>query len=88
MRYCQEVSGVVPAFESKDPDCGFRRRLIDLVRSCGLSHAAPEALETPEGEMVFIDLNPYGDWRGFFGRRREAEIAAALASTIKITAKS
>jgi hypothetical protein len=86
LRYCQEVLGEQPEFEAALPNRKTEKLLVKLVQSCGLTHAAPETLETADGRMVFIDLNPCGDWRGFYGRTRELEIAEELAHSITTTA--
>ncbi len=47
-----------------------------------------KTLETSDGRTVFIDMNPCGDWRGFFGHEKEAEIANSLARVIIARAES
>ncbi|MFI6811477.1 ATP-dependent carboxylate-amine ligase [Nonomuraea sp. NPDC050328] len=37
-------------------------RCVELVRSFGLSFGALDLIVTPEGEHVFVDLNPNGQW--------------------------
>jgi glutathione synthase/RimK-type ligase-like ATP-grasp enzyme len=36
--------------------------LVALTRSYGLTFSAPDLILTPEGEYVFLDLNPNGQW--------------------------
>lgn len=82
LRYHQEVLGERAAFKPARLDPAIARRLVKLIGAHGLHHTAPEFLETAEGEMIFIDLNPCGDWLGFFGEKAEEEIASALAIAI------
>jgi hypothetical protein len=37
-------------------------RCLSLVRSFNLQFAALDLIETPDGELVFLDLNPNGQW--------------------------
>jgi len=39
-----------------------RAGLHRLVRSFGLNFASIDMVVTPEGEFVFLDLNPNGQW--------------------------
>ncbi len=82
LRYHQEILDERPSFIPNELDSDVARRLAKLVALCGLAHAAPEFLEQPDGSMVFIDMNPCGDWKGFFGRHWEAQIADALTEVI------
>lgn len=86
LRYHQEVLHESPRFIPAEPDDQVAKKLVALVSSCGLTHAAPEILETRDGRMVLIDMNPCGDWIGFFGRRAESEIAQVLADSIRMSA--
>ncbi|HUR07931.1 MAG TPA: hypothetical protein VM347_35685 [Nonomuraea sp.] len=36
--------------------------LVALTRSYGLAFSAPDLILTPDGEYVFLDLNPNGQW--------------------------
>lgn len=42
-----------------------------LLKKLKLKYACPEFLLTKEGRLVFIDLNPCGDWMGFFNKEEE-----------------
>lgn len=59
------------------------RNLVKLVSSLGLKVAAPEFLIRQDGgEHVLIDLNPCGDWYGFFDDDTHLEIGHALADLL------
>lgn len=54
-------------------------RLKSLMSSLGLDMAAPEFLLSTDGQHVLIDLNPCGDWLGFFPRDSSQKIGDAIA---------
>jgi glutathione synthase/RimK-type ligase-like ATP-grasp enzyme len=39
-----------------------RAALVALTRSYGLTFSAPDLILTPDGEYVFVELNPNGQW--------------------------
>ncbi len=55
-------------------------KLNKLVITLGLSLCCPEFLITPSGEWILIDLNPCGDWHGFFPEQRRVEIIQKITS--------
>lgn len=59
---------------------GISRSIIALMQNLGLSTASPEFLIKDDGTHVFIDLNPCGDWAGFFPKTCNQEIAEKIAS--------
>ncbi|MFC0860736.1 MvdC/MvdD family ATP grasp protein [Sphaerimonospora cavernae] len=54
------------------------RRCADLVAACGLTYGAIDLIVTPEGEYVFLEINPNGAW-GFVEERTGLPIAEAIA---------
>ena len=56
---------------------------IALMKKLSLSIASPEFLLLDDGTHVFIDLNPTGDWCGFFSEEVNREIILALIETFK-----
>ncbi|MFI7538108.1 MvdC/MvdD family ATP grasp protein [Streptosporangium sp. NPDC049376] len=54
------------------------RRCADLVASLGLSYGAIDLILTPEGEYVFLEINPNGAW-GFVEQRTGLPVADAIA---------
>ena len=58
--------------------------LQELNHRLNISHSCPELIVTESGRIVLIDLNPCGDWYGFFSEDVHREIAQTLA---KICAK-
>ncbi len=58
------------------------KKLSILMKSLGLNISAPEFLIDQYGEHVFIDLNPCGDWHGFFPENINKEIIQAITKTL------
>lgn len=56
--------------------------LLSLIKHLGLTVSAPEFLITKTGELIFIDMNPCGDWYGFFNEETNCEIVSALVKHI------
>lgn len=54
-------------------------KLHGLQTRLKLSICCPEFLITPQGKWILIDLNPCGDWYGFFGEKERSEIAIAIS---------
>lgn len=59
-------------------------KIRSLMKVLQIQVAAPEFLLTKAGELVFIDLNPCGDWWGFFSDQVRAEITSTLTEVIKL----
>jgi hypothetical protein len=58
-------------------------RLVELNKHLGISVSCPELLVRKKGgEPVLIDLNPCGDWWGFFTEDSNDSIASALADAM------
>ncbi|WP_248964193.1 MvdC/MvdD family ATP grasp protein [Sphaerisporangium perillae] len=55
-----------------------RRRCAELVASFGLTYGAIDLILTPEGEYVFLEINPNGAW-GFVETRTGLPISDAIA---------
>lgn len=53
-----------------------------LLAQLGLSGASPEFLLTKSGDLILIDLNPCGDWYGFFDDNTHEAIADHIAHSI------
>jgi hypothetical protein len=56
-------------------------RLARLVAELGLVYGAADLVVTPEGETIFLELNPSGEW-GMLERDLGLPIAAALAEEL------
>ncbi|MBZ5710735.1 MvdC/MvdD family ATP grasp protein [Nannocystis pusilla] len=56
-------------------------RLLELVVALGLVYGAVDLIVTPEGEHVFLEINPAGEW-GMLERDAGLPIAAALADAL------
>ncbi|MFI7132430.1 MvdC/MvdD family ATP grasp protein [Nonomuraea sp. NPDC050153] len=54
------------------------RRCVELVRSLGLAFGAIDVILTPEGEYVYLELNPNGQW-GWLEEFTDLPISAAVA---------
>jgi glutathione synthase/RimK-type ligase-like ATP-grasp enzyme len=62
------------------PD-GIQVRLKRLMQRLGLTQGAIDLIETPEGEHVFLEVNPLGEW-GMLERDLGFPIGEALASAL------
>lgn len=60
---------------------GVARQLVQLVAGLGLVYGAVDVIVTPEGEHVFLEVNPGGEW-GMLERELGLPIAAALAEAL------
>lgn len=58
-----------------------RKRAIALVRAAGLRYAALDFVATPKGGLVFLDLNPSGQF-GWLEAQTGAPITTALAEAL------
>jgi glutathione synthase/RimK-type ligase-like ATP-grasp enzyme len=38
------------------------RKLLNMTHDCGLTFGAFDLIETPSGDIVFVELNPNGQW--------------------------
>lgn len=56
-------------------------RLGAVVQDLGLRYGAADLIVTPEGEHVFLEVNPMGEW-GMLERDLELPISAALADAL------
>lgn len=56
-------------------------RLTRLLRALGLVYGAADLILTPEGEYVFLEVNPGGEW-GMLERDLGLPIAAALSEEL------
>jgi len=56
--------------------------LKDLIYALHLDMACPEFIVDTNGNYIFIDLNPCGDWFGFFEPDSTAEIIEMIASNL------
>lgn len=52
--------------------------ILKLMKRLKIIVAAPEFLITEEGNYIFIDLNPCGDWLGFFSESVNKDIICSL----------
>ncbi len=55
-------------------------KLTKLCKKLGIRFCCPEFLLNKKGELTLIDINPCGDWRGFFSDNTSNKIASAIAS--------
>ncbi len=62
-------------------DDDLARRLCAVVERLGLIYGAADVIITPDGEPVFLEVNPSGEW-GMIEAQLGAPIAAALARAL------
>jgi glutathione synthase/RimK-type ligase-like ATP-grasp enzyme len=58
-----------------------RRQLAALLRALGLTFGAVDLIRTPEGEHVFLEVNPAGEW-GMLERDLDLPISRAIADEL------
>jgi hypothetical protein len=56
--------------------------LKELISRLGIQIACPEFLLRRNGDHVFIDMNPCGDWAGFFSESVNLEISDCVAQLL------
>lgn len=64
-----------------------RRRCVSVVRRSGLRFGAIDLVETPEGRVVFLELNPNGQYF-WLEHLLDLPISAAIARELKAVATS
>jgi len=69
------------AWRTVTVDQAFVRRSITLVRALGLTTGAIDAIVTPDGRTVFLEINPAGEW-GFLERDLGLPIGDAIAGAL------
>ncbi len=57
-------------------------KLGQFIRKLGIVFASPEFLINKEGKHILIDINPCGDWYGFFPKNSILEIKNAHANLV------
>ncbi len=61
-------------WESYELPRDLKQKLIRFIKKLGILFASPEFLINQEGEHILIDINPCGDWCGFFSKDSVLEI--------------
>lgn len=82
-RYLNQIKGRNVPWEEYHLSKEIIKKLSILMKGLGLNMAAPEFLIDQYGEHVFIDLNPCGDWYGFFPENINKEIIHAITKMLK-----
>lgn len=57
------------------------RRLVTLMNGLGLAYGAIDVIRTPEGDHVFLEVNPAGEW-GMLERDLDPPISDAIAEAL------
>lgn len=71
----------IPWMASDLPD-DLRQLCLDMVADYGLTYGAFDFIVTPEGEHIFLELNPNGQWMFVQERVPELRMAQALVDTL------
>lgn len=58
-----------------------RAQLLSLMDASGLAFGAHDLVETPDGEFIFLETNPAGQW-GWLELENRLEISSAIASEL------
>ena len=59
----------------------FARKIEQLMAKLGLTYGAIDSIEKPDGEYVFLEVNPCGEW-GMLERDLDYPISEALAEAL------
>jgi len=81
-RYANEVKELLVPWHPHELPCATAKALLRLMQKLKLRIASPEFLVTANGDHVFIDMNPCGDWLGFFPAKDNKEIVKMLANLL------
>ena len=57
--------------------------LLSMLRHFGIKMCCPEFILTHDGELVFIDLNPCGDWYGFIDEDENHSVCNEIVQTLR-----
>lgn len=68
-------------YEAIDLDCDTTDRLHRLQSNLGLVYGAHDLIVTPDGEVVFLEVNPLGQWL-WLEHATDLPISAALADEL------
>jgi hypothetical protein len=74
--------GVDREWEPFELPVSVAKKLANLREILGVQFCCPEFLFNKKGELTLIDINPCGDWYGFFPEERSREIASAIANVL------
>ena len=66
--------------ESLPPEV--EKNLLRLLKKIGLEYSSPEFLIDVNGNYIFIDLNPCGDWFGFSNEKDGSKIAQEIIARL------
>jgi glutathione synthase/RimK-type ligase-like ATP-grasp enzyme len=61
------------------------RACTEMTRRLGVRYGAIDLIETPDGELVFLEINPAGQW-GWIEEACDLPITAAIADAVATTA--
>jgi len=61
---------------------GVQERLVRFMQAIGLNYGAIDLIETPEGDYVFLEVNPCGQW-GWIEHYASLQIPQAVANMLK-----
>lgn len=85
-RYLNEITEEDIIWKAYQLPAHTAERLITLMRTLNLTSASPEfLLRKKDMAHVLIDLNPCGDWFGYFSDAIHAEITASIATLLATT---
>lgn len=68
-------------WQPHDLPAAVHQRLARLMTALGLRQGAIDLIVTPDGEYVFLEVNPHGEW-GMLERDLDLPIGAALADAL------
>lgn len=81
-RYINQIKGGSISWKEYHLPEEIIEKLSILMKRLGLNMASPEFLTDQYGEHILIDLNPCGDWYGFFSENINKEIINAITKTL------
>lgn len=78
LRYQNDIEKSDIKWEPYDLPSQLKDSLFNLINKLGVSVASPEFLIGKGNQLFLIDLNPCGDWFGFFDEKTKIEIRDAI----------
>ncbi|MCB9742713.1 MAG: hypothetical protein H6741_20600 [Alphaproteobacteria bacterium] len=72
---------LMPQFRRVDLPDALAAKLVALNRRMGLRYGGADLIRTPEGEWIFLEINPGGEW-GWVQEFAELDVAGTLADLL------
>lgn len=81
-RQVRQIEGREFKWIKKDLPNDTLTKIVSLLKLLNLKYATPEFLLDENGDLIFIDLNPAGDWAGFFDKKTNLIISKTICDIL------